>query len=118
MIRVILKEMKLGIKLAKILSFLGGSNAVHHYTACSDLRKVVDNLHDRTAGKAEIQIGTPFYPMLAKRLNNFSVETAMKSERFGMEPKMDGERMLIHKNGNKIKYWTRNRVDYTEKYDV
>ena len=118
MIRVILKEMKLGIKLAKVLSFLGGSNAVNHYTACSDLRKVVENLHDRTAGKAEIQIGTPFYPMLAKRLNNFDVERAMRGERFGMEPKMDGERMLIHKNGNKIKFWTRNRVDYTEKYDV
>ena len=116
MIRVILKDMKIGIKHMRVLNFLGGQNAINHFTSCSNLRKVVENIHDRTAGKAGIQIGTPFYPMLAKRFNNFSVTKTMKGERFGIEPKMDGERMLIHKNGSKIKYWTRNRIDYTEKY--
>jgi len=116
MIRVILKDMKIGIKYQNVLRFLGGQNAIEHYHGCSDLRKVVNSLDDHTAGKTKIQIGTPFFPMLAKRLPNFTVARAMGQERFGMEPKMDGERMLIHKCGNTIKYWTRNRKDYTEKY--
>lgn len=115
-IRVILKDMKIGLKHDSVLTFLG-QNAKEHFGVCSDLRKVVESLHDRTAGQYKIKLGTPFSPMLAKRYKHFTLLRAMgATAHVGVEQKMDGERMLIHKDGGSVRFYTRNRNDYTKKY--
>eukprot|EP00940_MAST-03C_sp_MAST-3C-sp2_P000867 g867.t1 len=116
-IRVVLKDMKIGLKFERVLNFLG-RNALAHYNACADLRRVVESLHDPSVGQTRVQIGVPFSPMLAKRYKNFTVGKSMGggTNEFCIEPKMDGERMLVHKNGDDVKFFTRNMNDYTTKY--
>ena len=56
-------------------------------------------------------------PMLAKRAKNWrTVTESMKGSNFVVEPKFDGERVLIHKVGDEIKMTTRNRYDVTDLY--
>ena len=58
----------------------------------------------------------PFKPMLAKRKVRKTCLDSMKNSAFIIEKKWDGERMLIHKNGKEVKYFTRNCNDYTALY--
>ena len=54
--------------------------------------------------------------MLAKRKVRKTCLDSMKNSAFIIEKKWDGERMLIHKNGKEVKYFTRNCNDYTALY--
>ncbi len=54
--------------------------------------------------------------MLAKRLKAFTVKNAMKGNAFVMEPKLDGERIICHKNGDHVQLFTRNGNDYSANY--
>jgi ATP-dependent DNA ligase len=77
-------------------------------------------------GGNELRPLSVFMPMLARRSNS-KVEHAGKSmieavmmqtegRPILMETKIDGERMLFHKNGDKVKLWSRKGIDYSDKY--
>lgn len=81
------------------------------------MRKVLDTLTDTSVRVSQqVQLGVPFAPMLAKRMKTFTVKGAMKDATFVMEPKLDGERIICHKNGSRIHLFTRNGNDYSANY--
>jgi DNA ligase-4 len=41
----------------------------------------------------------------------------MKGAKFVIQDKFDGERILIHKKGEEVKFFTRNSIDYTLRYN-
>jgi ATP-dependent DNA ligase len=114
--RIILKDMKLGLKADPILKFMH-PDALDAFNASSSLKLVCGLLLDPSVRIAQrISFFRPFKPMLAKRKVRKTCLDSMKNSAFIIEKKWDGERMLIHKNGTEVKYFTRNCNDYTALY--
>ena len=117
LIRIIMKELKLGINENSILS-LFHLDAVDLFSVCADLEKVCFDLSDPSfrLNEAAIQLFTPFRPMLGQRA---SIPQAMKlteGQMFYVETKFDGDRMQLHKDGMDYRYFSRSSKDYTSSF--
>ncbi|KAN0022290.1 hypothetical protein ACTFIU_004466 [Dictyostelium citrinum] len=70
--------------------------------------------------KLEIKLFNPIKPMLANRqsIDNLSMllNSAVSPTQFVIENKFDGERIQIHKDGEQVKYFSRNSNDSTYIY--
>ncbi len=62
----------------------------------------------------ELNPGIPFRPMLAEKA--MSLNEIIKEGNFWVEPKLDGIRVLVHKDGEKIKVFSRKRKDITNQF--
>eukprot|EP00004_Rigifila_ramosa_P018801 TRINITY_DN4719_c0_g1_i1.p1 TRINITY_DN4719_c0_g1~~TRINITY_DN4719_c0_g1_i1.p1 ORF type:complete len:896 (-),score=182.09 TRINITY_DN4719_c0_g1_i1:269-2956(-) len=117
-IRIILHDMKLGIGSAAILNHYH-PNASDLYNNCNDLRRVCAELADpRSVTKGpmnEISVGQPIKPMLARKDYEQQLEVLRPGE-FIVEPKLDGERIHCHIDGDSVSFWTRNANDYSQSY--
>eukprot|EP00761_Pharyngomonas_kirbyi_P003988 gb/GECH01003992.1/.p1 GENE.gb/GECH01003992.1/~~gb/GECH01003992.1/.p1 ORF type:complete len:842 (+),score=118.32 gb/GECH01003992.1/:1-2526(+) len=116
LIRIILKDMKMHIQHNSILSAFH-PHALDMYNTCSDLRKVCSQCQDPsfTFTSGSVELFAPLRPMLA------SVATSghrklLDEGGYAVEPKYDGERVLVHVHGETVRYYTRNAVDYTSIY--
>lgn len=118
LIRMILKDMKLGVGHIGILNaFHPDASAL--YDVSNDLSKVCTLLHnpDRRLHEVEISIFSPIRPMLSEQCDVQKVESCMKNSAFYyIETKHDGERFQIHFKTGTFKYFSRNGYDYTETY--
>jgi DNA ligase-4 len=54
--------------------------------------------------------------MLASLANPEKLPSMLTANSLVVEPKYDGERIAIHKQGDQIKFFTRNSKDYTNLY--
>jgi DNA ligase-4 len=121
LIRVLTKEMKMGIQHGSILAAFHPS-ALELYNNTNDLQYVCHKCTDpselRVAGdiKSGIFLMQPLKPMLASVVDSSKLSVLLRDERLFVEPKYDGERMMIHVNADKIMYWTRNARNYTASY--
>lgn len=119
--RIILQDMKIGLREEQILGFYH-EQAMELWDATCDLRYVCGSLCDTgrhiDREATHIRLHRPFTPMLAAQLHHqlHKVEPAMRGHPFAVEMKIDGERMLCHKDGNQVQWFTRSATDYTEKY--
>ncbi|KAK3510421.1 hypothetical protein QTP70_005919 [Hemibagrus guttatus] len=95
LIRMILKDMKLGISKETVLQ-----------------------LHDPSVSLNEVSISlfSAFKPMLAGVGNIRQVEKQMENQVFYIETKLDGERIQLHKDGDVYKYYSRNSFEYTQHF--
>jgi len=117
LVRLILKDMKLNLGVGTIW------NAFHPdardlYDVNANLRKVCETLKDPRVRlhEMEIQLMSPFRPQLADRGLISKVEKQMGNKEFYIETKYDGERIQIHKDGNKYKFFSRNGFDFTDDF--
>lgn len=89
------------------------------YNKTSDLGYVAETFFKH--GEAELEhikliVGKPIRPALAERLP--SAEEAVKrlGKEFAAEPKFDGFRVAVHKNGNEVKLFSRNLENTTHAF--
>lgn len=117
LIRMILKDMKLGISKETILKVFH-SDAPEFYNVTTDLDKVCRQLHDPSVSLSEVSINlfSAFKPMLAAVANIGQIEKQMGNRPFYIETKLDGERIQLHKDGDVYKYYTRNSYEYTQQF--
>jgi len=116
-VRTILGDMRIGVAAGIVRDAI----AKAFDKDIKELEHVLDIIGDygavaemarKGALKAEIQIGKPIRAMLADRAPD--LETAMsKFENIAVEWKYDGFRVIIHKNGNEIKLFSRRLEDVT-----
>lgn len=117
-IKIILREMRLGIDADKILNCYhpDGSNL---YSTNNNLRKVCEILFDPNVklNEIEINIFEAFRPMLSKRLdkNSFKKEILDENE-YILENKFDGERFQVHMENNKFMYFSRKAFNYSSTF--
>ncbi|ELW47449.1 DNA ligase 4 [Tupaia chinensis] len=117
LIRMIVKDLKLGVSQQTIFSaFHNDAAELHNVT--TDLEKVCRQLHDPTVGLSDISITlfSAFKPMLAAIADIERIEKDMKHQSFYIETKLDGERMQMHKDGDVYQYFSRNGYDYTDQF--
>uniref|UniRef100_U3BRS6 DNA ligase n=1 Tax=Callithrix jacchus TaxID=9483 RepID=U3BRS6_CALJA len=117
LIRMIIKDLKLGVSQQTIFSvFHNDAAELHNVT--TDLEKVCRQLHDPSVGLSDISITlfSAFKPMLAAIADIEHIEKDMKHQTFYIETKLDGERMQMHKDGDVYKYFSRNGYNYTDQF--
>lgn len=117
LIRMILKDLKLGFSQKSIFAaFHGDAEELHGVT--TDLEKVCRQLHDPAVGLSDISISlfSAFRPMLAAIAEIERVEKDMRHQSFYIETKLDGERMQLHRDGELYEYFSRNGFRYTEQF--
>uniref|UniRef100_A0A3P9LD70 DNA ligase n=1 Tax=Oryzias latipes TaxID=8090 RepID=A0A3P9LD70_ORYLA len=117
LIRMILKDMKLGISKETVLQAFH-PDAAELYNVNTDLNKVCQQLHDPSVSLSDVSIGlfSAFKPMLAAVANIRNVEKQMGNSPFYVETKLDGERIQLHKDGDVYKYFSRNAFEYTQQF--
>lgn len=117
LIRMIVKDLKLGISHQTVLSAFH-SDAVELHGVTTDLEKVCRQLHDPSVGLSDISISlfSPFKPMLAAIADIERIERDMRHQSFYVETKLDGERMQLHKAGGTYAYFSRNGYAYTAQF--
>ncbi|XP_071535419.1 DNA ligase 4 [Panulirus ornatus] len=117
LIRVLLKDMRLGIGQSAIFN-AWHPDAKDYYDVNNNLEKVCKTLRDPSVRLHEIEVSlfSAFRPMLAERAVLEKVEAQMEHKLFYAETKFDGERSQIHKKGNVYKYFSRNGFDFTSNF--
>ncbi|XP_020670483.3 DNA ligase 4 isoform X1 [Pogona vitticeps] len=117
LIRMILKDLKLGISQQTIFSIFHPDAAELH-NVTTDLEKVCRQLHNPSVCLSDVSITlfSAFKPMLAAIANIQQIEKQMNNQSFYIETKLDGERMQMHKDGDVYKYFSRNGYDYTQQF--
>ncbi|CAD2218585.1 DNA ligase N terminus/ATP dependent DNA ligase domain/RNA ligase/ATP dependent DNA ligase C terminal region containing protein, putative [Angomonas deanei] len=121
LLRIILKDMKFRMTHQTML-YVFHPAALDKFNSTNDLLYVCDScLEDMkrpVPGSAEsgIFLFQPLRPMLASLVTSKRLEALLQEGHLVMEPKYDGERIMIHVGGDSIKYWTRNAKDYTPLY--
>lgn len=114
-IRMILKELRLGINDNAVLNAYhpDGKETYNFTTNLEKLCRVLKNPAIRLS-ELEVEIFVAFRPMLADRINMKKILLMMNNKPFYIEDKMDGERVQIHKSGDDYKYFSRNGNDITD----
>ncbi|CAN9497485.1 unnamed protein product [Ophioblennius macclurei] len=117
LIRMILKDMKLGVSKETVLQVFH-PDAAELYNVTTDLSKVCLQLHDPAVSLSDVSIGlfAAFKPMLAAVADVGGVEKQMGGAPFYIETKLDGERIQLHKDGDVYKYFSRNAFEYTQQF--
>ena len=120
LVRLILKDMRLSLGQNSVLNELH-PDARELFDVNANLRKVCETLRDPTVRMNEIEISLfdPFKPMLAERgSSDFqeAFEKQLRCKEFYIEVKYDGERMQLHKNGDKYRFFSRNGHDFTDDF--
>lgn len=115
---IILKDLKVGIGHETIFKHLD-PRALDVYNSTSSLIEVCNFLQDPKNSKyasSFFQIFFPIKPMLAGRMTLHDIIENFASIPVNIETKFDGERIQCHINGQNVKFFTRNAVDYTYLY--
>lgn len=117
LIRMILKDMKLGLSENSVLKAFH-ADAKDLFDVTNSLEKVCTSLRDPSVRLHEIEISlfSAFRPMLAEIALPNQVENLMYNKPFITETKYDGERLQLHKDGNSYMYFSRGGHDCTATY--
>lgn len=114
LVRMILKEMKMGMSEGSILSCYH-PDAQDVFDNSSSLSKICRELKDPKIRQHVVQVTlfNAVRPMLAERAEPRSVERLLNHEPFFAETKFDGERLQVHKDDSEFRYFTRRSHDYS-----
>lgn len=124
LIRIILQDLQVGMSTNTVLSCLHKC-APELFNICTDIKVVCHTLYSPTVlpqdAETRLKPFKIFKPMLAKRSAKdlpdiVSMMLSGKHKEFLIEEKMDGERMQLHKSGEKYQFWSRTGKDYTYLY--
>ncbi|KAK3794568.1 hypothetical protein RRG08_003717 [Elysia crispata] len=117
LIRMVMKELKMGLSQTSVLSVYH-PDAEELYNVNNNLEKVCRLLRDpKTRGhEIGITVFSPFTPMLGERASPDKIEKLMDNKPYFIETKYDGERVLLHKKGDKYKYFSRSGNEYTQSF--
>ena len=91
----------------------------HAYNVSSDLGRVAEILTSNGLEgieKFEINLFNPIRPMLADRVKSENEATAKMGNKFAAEYKLDGERVQLHIEGDKVVLFSRSLENITSYY--
>lgn len=89
------------------------------YNKTSDLGYVAEEFFKHGAKGLEhvkLIVGKPVRPALAERLPNAEEAVKRLGDTFAAEPKFDGFRIAVHKNGEKVELFSRNLENMTHAF--
>lgn len=113
LIRIILKEMDLGIKTAKILATYHPSakDFQNQYSSLSRVCQAIEN-GEAFQDTGFIELFQRSNPMLCQRGTVEKIQKLLMHREFYLETKMDGERFHIHVKDGIYKYFSRGGFEF------
>lgn len=117
-IRIILKDLKLGISTNSILNCYH-KDAASFFASNNNLKKVCEVLANQNIRlhELDIEIFEAFRPMLSKRIEHSNFKREFKNDKlYYLENKFDGERFQMHMKNGEFRYYSRNGFNFTEQY--
>jgi DNA ligase-4 len=107
-VRIILKDLKLGSGEKLFLGFLH-PDAISLFTVTTNLQKVCEQLVDPMVRQADkmVQLFSYVKSMLASQVAPNDVLKAMDGEEFVIETKFDGNRFQVHRSGDMFQFFSR-----------
>jgi DNA ligase-1 len=127
-IRTVTSQLRLGLSVMGILdalsiAFTGDKNSrailENAFNVCSDLRRVAKLLAEEgidAVKKIEAQVGVPIRMMAAKKLSSPEEIIEKAGPEVLVEFKYDGERVQIHKDGDRVVLFSRRQEQITAQY--
>ncbi|NVM38216.1 MAG: ATP-dependent DNA ligase, partial [Candidatus Lokiarchaeota archaeon] len=127
LLRIITSTLRIGVQSPTIIEGLAHAFTglrdnkdfiVRAYTLHPDLGKISKILAEKgleEVKKTDIEYGTPILSMLASR-EIYTEFLSRLGKPFVAEHKLDGERLQIHKTGNKVILFSRRLLDISEQY--
>ncbi|XP_015585173.1 DNA ligase 4 isoform X6 [Cephus cinctus] len=115
MIRIVLKDVRLGMGHKKIFAAYH-PDANDLFDVTSNVREICDKLIDpKMRMRHDIKIFAHFKPMLCERcpIENIGKFFQGSQQSYYLEMKFDGERSQLHMKDGNFKYFTRNGFDIT-----
>lgn len=95
-IRIILKDLKIGLKYEKVLEMFH-PDAPEYYNATSSLREVCKEFENPNHSlKNVLRLFHPIKPMLAAKKTPDEIRSILAGKEFLIETKYDGERIQCH----------------------
>ncbi|XP_015791476.1 DNA ligase 4-like [Tetranychus urticae] len=118
LIRIILKSLNFRLSETVILNTFH-PDARSFYDCNQDLAEVCVKLaDDRIRGfVVSLTVFKPFVPMLSERIEIKKINSITSGKPFCIEKKYDGERIVLHKQGDVFKYFSRNGFDFSESFN-
>lgn len=113
LIRIILKEMNLGVKPGTTLNIYHKS-AKDFLNQFSSLSRVCDAIENGEVYQENgtVELFRRCMPMLCQRGTVEKLQTLLKQKEYYAETKMDGERFQIHISDGEYKYFSRGGSEY------
>lgn len=111
--RIVLKDMHIGMTEETVLRYYH-PDALELYLATDSLKEVLGDramLNPRKRVDVDVELFKPFRPMLAQRHVFVHGEKIMGKAPFYIEDKLDGERLILHKKGRRIRTWSRRGIE-------
>lgn len=128
LMRIITSTMRVGVSEPTIMDALAiaylrdkgyRENIERSYNIHPDLGYVARHVYEKGLkgfDEIEIQLGMPIRMMLASRLEYRQILPKLGGEKFFSEYKLDGERLQIHKDGDKVEIFSRRLKKITDQY--
>ncbi|XP_026319708.1 DNA ligase 4-like isoform X1 [Hyposmocoma kahamanoa] len=116
-LRIVLKDLKLGIGLNRILACFN-PDAPTNFDNCGNLAKVCEELQDGDTRPLELGVKLFFAisPMLSERLNVQHVSSLPQGRTYQIEMKFDGERFQVHMENAVFEYFSRRGFKYADNF--
>ncbi len=126
--RIVLGDLRLGVGDKTVLdalaiAYTGRKEAreqlEHAYNICPDVGLIAETLVKKGLRGVEqigVEIGVPIQSMLCQRIKNIEEVEKKVGYPVIVEEKYDGERIQVHKQGSKIKLYSRRLEDITPQF--
>jgi DNA ligase-1 len=127
-IRIALRKLRLGVGEKTILEAFAETftNSLENkglieekYNIDTDIGSLGETLAKNGLNgikRISVSIGRPVLPMLAQRIDSFENLLKKLPPKIAAEEKYDGERVQVHKKGNKVTAFSRRLEDISEQY--
>ena len=126
--RIVLGDLRLGVGDKTVLdalaiAYTGKKEArlqlEHAYSICPDVGLIAETLVKKGIKGVErigVEIGVPIQSMLCQRIKQIAAVKQKMGYPVIVEEKYDGERIQVHKKGNKIRLYSRRLEDITSQF--
>ncbi len=124
-VRSVMGDLRIGVAEGRLRDAIGRAFGVdpqlveHAYMLTTDysvVAKAVAAGGKKSLEKLSISVGHPVNPMLAQRAETIDEVLERMGEKAAFELKLDGIRVQVHKEGEKISLFTRRMEDYTKMF--
>lgn len=124
-VRTVLGDLRIGVAEGRLRDAIAGAYGVspeaveHAYMLTTDysvVAKAVAVEGEKGLKKLSITVGHPVNPMLAQRAETVEEVLRRMGGKAAFELKLDGIRVQVHKDANKITMFTRRMEDYTSMF--